>query len=177
LTFTETRLKGAYFIEIERLDDKRGFFARTFCTREFQANGLDPKLVQCNISFNEHIGTVRGMHYQIPPHAECKVVRCTMGAIFDVILDLRPGSPTFRQWVSLELSAENRKLVYIPEGVAHGFQTLVENTEVHYQMSELYHPECARGVRWDDKAFDIRWPISENIVISERDLRYPDYKC
>jgi dTDP-4-dehydrorhamnose 3,5-epimerase len=175
--FTETELKGAYIIELERLNDERGFFARTFCRGEFRVHGLNPNLVQCNISFNRQRGTVRGMHYQVSPHGECKLVRCTMGAIFDAIVDLRPESISFRRSVALELTAENRKMLYIPEGIAHGFQTLVSDSEVLYQMSEAYHPESARGVRWNDPAFSIKWPIMENLTVSEKDLRYPDYKC
>ena len=173
MIFTETKLKGAFIIEPERLEDERGFFARTFCRKEFEAHGLNPTLLQCSVSYNKLKGTLRGMHYQIPPHEEAKLVRCTMGAIYDVILDLRPESSTFKQWVAVELMAENRRMVYIPEGVAHGFQTLVDDTEVLYQMSEFYHSECAGGVRWDDLQFRIKWPIV-NRIISARDLAYPD---
>lgn len=174
--FIETKIKGSHIIEVERLDDERGFFARTFCANEFKAHGLNPELAQCSISFNERTGTLRGMHYQVPPHAECKLVRCTMGAIFDVVVDLRPESKTFRQWVAAELTAENRRSMYVPEGLAHGFQTLAKNSEVLYQISEFYQPESGRGVRWDDAAFGINWPITKNIIISEKDLHYPDYK-
>jgi dTDP-4-dehydrorhamnose 3,5-epimerase len=158
MIFIETKLKGAFVIEPERLEDKRGFFCRAWCKREFEAHGLNPNLVQCNISFNKKRGTLRGMHHQVPPHEEAKLVRCTMGAIYDVIIDLRPNSPTFKEWFSLELTDRNRKMIYIPEGVSHGFMTLDDNTEVFYQMSEFYAPECARGVRWNDPAFDIVWP-------------------
>jgi dTDP-4-dehydrorhamnose 3,5-epimerase len=173
--FKETKLKGAFIIEPERIEDERGFFARTFCRKEFEAHGLNPYLVQCSVSFNKKKGTLRGMHYQAAPHQEAKLVRCTMGAIHDVILDLRPNSPTFKQWVSVELSADNRRMVYLPEGVAHGFQTLAPDTEVFYQMSEFYHPESVRGVRWDDQRFGIRWPAAER-VISVRDLSYPGFE-
>ena len=175
MIFIETKLKGAFIIEPERLEDERGFFARTWCQREFEAYGLDPRLVQCNISFNKKKGTLRGMHYQVAPHQEAKLVRCTMGAIYDVIIDLRPDSPTFKEWVVVELTAENRRILYIPEGFAHGFQTLVDDTEVFYQMSEFYHPECARGARWNDPAFAIVWPPAERII-SAKDQAYPDVK-
>ena len=171
MIFTETKLKGAFIIDIEPREDERGFFARSWCEDEFQKHGLNPRLVQCNISFNKKRGTLRGMHYQIAPFAEAKVVRCTMGAIYDVIIDLRSDSPAFKQWVSVELTAENRRAFYIPEGFAHGFQTLMDNTEAFYQMSEFYHPECARGVRWDDPAFEIEWLEKEKIV-SNKDQSY-----
>jgi dTDP-4-dehydrorhamnose 3,5-epimerase len=174
MKFTETRLTGAYLIELEPLSDERGFFARSWCQKEFQAYGLNPKLVQCNISFNQKKGTLRGMHYQVAPHQEAKLVRCTRGAIYDVILDLRPDSETFKKWVAIDLTAENRRMLYIPEGLAHGFQTLEEETEVFYQMSEFYYPECARGVRGDDRAFQIDWP-EDRRIISVKDSQYPDY--
>jgi dTDP-4-dehydrorhamnose 3,5-epimerase len=174
MRFTETKLKGAFILEPEFLEDERGFFARTWCRHEFEASGLTTIFVQGNISFNHKRGTLRGMHYQVEPHAEAKLVRCTMGAIYDVILDLRSDSATFTQWLAVELTAENRRLLFIPEGLAHGFQTLEDNTEVLYQMSEFYHPECARGVRWNDEAFGIEWPIAE-IIASRRDSEYPDF--
>ena len=170
MIFTETKLKGAFIIDIDALEDERGFFARSWCEDEFREHGLNPRLVQCNISFNKKRGTLRGMHFQVAPFAEVKVVRCTMGALCDVIIDLRPNSPTFKQWVSVELTAENRRALYIPEDFAHGFQTLTDNTEVFYQMSEFFHPECARGVRWNDDAFGIIWPVLD-MVISENDLQ------
>ena len=172
MIFVETRLSGAFVIEPERLEDERGFFARSFDEQEFAACGLVTRWVQCNISFNKKKGTLRGMHYQVVPHAEAKLVRCTMGAIYDVIIDLRPGSLTFRQWVAMELTAENRRMLYLPEGFAHGFQTLMDNTEVFYQMSEFYHPECARGVRWDDPAFGVNWSLPVNVIV-EKDNAYP----
>jgi dTDP-4-dehydrorhamnose 3,5-epimerase len=175
LKFIETKLKGAYLIEPHFLEDERGFFARTFCKREFKSQGLNPNLVQCSTSFNKKKGTIRGMHYQVPPHAEAKLVRCTMGAIYDVILDLRPESSTFKKWLAVELTAENRNMVYISEGIAHGFLTLFDNTEVFYQMSEFYHPECARGVRWNDPAFGIEWPVPIN-AISTKDMSYPNWE-
>ena len=158
----------------ERLSDDRGFFARTWCKEEFARQGLNAKLAQCSISFNTRKGTLRGMHYQVAPFAEAKLVRCTAGAIYDVVLDLRPDSETFREWTSVELTAENRCGLYIPENCAHGFQTLENDTEVFYQISEFYEPKCARGVRWNDPAFNIQWP-AESRVISERDRTYPDY--
>jgi dTDP-4-dehydrorhamnose 3,5-epimerase len=172
--FKETKLKGAFVIEPERIEDERGFFARTFCRKEFEAHGLDPNLVQCSVSFNKTKGTLRGMHYQVSPYQETKLVRCTTGAIHDVILDLRPDSPTFKQWVSVELTRENWRMLYVPKGVAHGFQTLHDETEVLYQMSEFFHSECAKGVRWDDPQFGIEWPSAERII-SERDRTYPDF--
>ena len=174
MIFTEAKLRGAFIIEPERLEDERGFFARSFCQREFEDHGLNPKVAQCNISFNQKKGTLRGMHYQAPPYQEEKLVRCTKGAIYDVIIDLRPDSPTFRRWTAADLTEENRRMIYVPAGFAHGFQTLEDETEVFYQMSEFYHPECARGVRWDDPAFGIEWIISKPII-SMRDRRYPDF--
>jgi len=170
--FTETPLQGAYVIDLERREDERGFFARSWCQEEFAQHGLEMRLAQCNISYNAHKGTLRGMHYQAEPYPEAKVVRCTMGAIYDVIIDLRPNSGTFKQWFSVELTAANRRALFIPIGSAHGFQTLVDNTEVFYQMSESFHPECARGVRWDDPAFGIEWPICPPLFISAQDTTY-----
>ena len=172
MKFIETRLKGAFIIEPERLEDERGFFARTFCQKEFEAHGLNPRMVQCNISYNKHKGTLRGMHYQAAPMAEAKLVRCTRGAIYDVIIDLQPESPTYCEWLAEELNAENSKMIYIPEGFAHGFQTLEDDTEVFYQMSEFYSPEHARGVRWDDPIFGIEWHLNTKII-SENDQNYP----
>jgi dTDP-4-dehydrorhamnose 3,5-epimerase len=172
VTFSEASIRGAFIIQPEILEDDRGFFARTWCQREYATRGLNHRLVQCSISFNSAKGTLRGMHYQAAPQEEAKLVRCTMGAIYDVIIDLRPGSPTFRQWIAIELTASNRKMLYIPEGVAHGFQTLVDNVEVFYQMTEFYYPESARGVRYDDPAFGISWPLTVTKV-SRRDLSWP----
>lgn len=176
MIFTETAIPGVHAIEPERLRDERGFFARTWCEREFAAHGLDPGLRQCNISFNPRRGTLRGMHYQAPPFAEAKLVRCTRGAILDVALDLRPGSATFQRHVAVELTGENRRMLYIPEGVAHGFQTLEDDTEVFYQMSQFYSPDHGRGVRWDDPAFGIDWPPAEHRILSDRDRSYPDFR-
>lgn len=171
MIFVETKLKGAFIIELERVADERGYFARTFCRKEFEDHGMNPNLVQCNISFNKKKGTLRGMHYQVKPHEETKTVRCTIGAIYDVLIDLRPDSPTYCRWAEVELTAENRRMLYIPEGLAHGFQTLEDNTEVFYQMSEFYYPASARGLRWDDPAFGIQWPLS-NPIMSDRDRSY-----
>ena len=174
--FRETKLLGAFLIEPERREDERGFFARTWCQREFAEHGLDTHLVQCNISFNRSQGTLRGLHFQAEPHGETRLVRCTEGAIHDVIVDLRPQSPTFKQHVSVTLSSENRMMIYVPKGFAHGFLTLADRTEVFYQMSEFFSPEHARGVRWDDHAFGIHWP-AEARVISDRDRTYPDFQA
>ena len=175
MIFHETRLPGVFEIHLEPKTDERGFFARTWCQAEFEAQGLHPNLVQCSISFNNRKGTLRGMHYQAQPHAEAKLVRCTKGAIIDVAIDLRPASSTYRDWVAVILTADNRNMVYVPEGCAHGFLTLADETEVFYQMSEFYSPESARGVRWNDPAFQIVWPAAIE-VISERDRTYPDFE-
>lgn len=175
MIFKETKLKGAYIIKPERLEDERGFFARTFCQKEFEKQGLNPRVVQCSISFNKKKATLRGMHYQVAPYKEAKLVCCVKGAIYDVIIDLRSNSSTYCQWLGVELSAENCEMLYVPEDFAHGFQTLEDNTVVFYQISEFYHPECARGARWDDPAFGIEWPLPIQ-VISEKDRTYPEYK-
>jgi len=172
MIFTETKLPGVYLIDLERLEDERGFFARAWCRREFQEHALDPDLVQCNISYNQHSGTLRGMHYQLPPHAETKLVRCIGGALYDVIVDLRSGSPTFLQWIGVELTADNRTMLYVPKGFAHGFLTLAPNTEVFYQMSSYYAPDSTGGVRCNDPLLRIEWPAAVN-VISSRDESYP----
>jgi len=176
MKFIETKLKGAYVIEIEPISDDRGFFARSWCQQEFSDRGLNPNLVQCNISFNLKKGTLRGMHYQAKPHEEAKLVRCTQGAIYDVIIDIRPDSSTFKDWLSIELSAENRKMLYIPEGFAHGFQTLEDSTEVFYQMSDFFHPESARGIRWDDSVLAIDWSLKKDLIISLKDQQYSSFE-
>lgn len=175
MQFLTTSLPGVFEIRIERHCDERGFFARSWCEREFAAHGLNPGLVQCSISFNARKGTLRGMHFQAAPCAEAKLVRCTTGSIHDVVLDLRPESPTYKNWVTLTLSAQNRSMAYIPEGCAHGFITLEDDTEVFYQMSEFFAPESAQGVRWNDPAFGIVWPTQVE-VISKRDADYPDFE-
>jgi dTDP-4-dehydrorhamnose 3,5-epimerase len=174
MILSSTALDGVFVVDVERLSDERGFFARTYCVDELRDRGLELPIVQSSISFNVAAGTLRGMHYQRAPFAETKLVRCTRGAIFDVIIDLRPDSPTHRAWVGCELTAENRRMLYIPEGCAHGFLTLTDNCEVSYQISERYHPEAAAGVRWDDPAFGVIWPARPS-VISARDAAYGDY--
>lgn len=174
MIFSETRLKGAFTIEMERREDERGFFARSWCQKEFLAHNLNPVVVQCNVSFNRTKGTLRGMHYQAAPFAEAKLVRCTAGAVYDVIIDLRRDSGTYKQHVGEVLSAGNERMMYVPEGFAHGFQTLEDNTEVAYQMSQFYSPEHARGVRYNDPAFGIHWMIGDP-VMAERDRTYPDF--
>lgn len=176
IIFRETKLKGAFVIDPERFDDERGFFARSFSEKEFESQGINPRMAECNISFSRKRYTIRGMHYQSAPHAQAKLVRCTKGAIYDVIIDLRPESPTFKQWIGEELTAENRRMLFVPGGFAHGFQTLVDDTEVFYQVSDFYAPETAGGVRWNDPAFAIRWPASDGVIINERDRAYPDFK-
>jgi len=173
MIFKETGLPGAWLIELERIEDGRGFFARSFCAREFAERGLAARFVQSSVSFNARAGTLRGMHFQLPPHREVKLVRCTAGAVFDAIVDLRSGSPTRLRWFGTELSAENRRMLYIPEGFAHGFLTLAPDTEVFYEMSEFYAPHAGRGLRWSDPALGIRWPAAPS-VIAERDASYPD---
>lgn len=159
MLFTPTTLPDAYLVDLKRLEDERGFFARSWCAREAKELGIDPNIVQCNVSFNKTKGTLRGMHLQLPPFAESKLVRTTRGAIYDVIIDLRPASPTFKRWFGVELTADNRRALFVPKGFAHGFQILEDNTEIFYQMSEYYSPEHARGVRWNDPAFGIDWPL------------------
>jgi dTDP-4-dehydrorhamnose 3,5-epimerase len=174
MIFQETRLGGCFLVQIETYDDDRGFFALAWSAGEFAKRGLEARLMECNISFNIKKGTLRGMHYQEAPHGQTKIVRCTQGSIYDAVVDLRPGSPTFRQWAGFELSAENRLLLYVPKGFAHGFQTLEDKTEVFYQMSEVFTPESGRGVRWNDPQFGVVWPEMPR-VISERDRTYPDF--
>ena len=175
MIFKETKLQGAFIIEPEMLIDERGAFARTFCRKDFESHGLNGSISQCSISLNTRKYTLRGMHYQKKPCAEAKLVRCSRGVIYDVIVDLRYDSPTFKQWTSVEISAENRKMVYVPVDFAHGFQTLTDGTEVIYQMSEFYSPSHADGFRWNDPSFKIKWP-SDNFVISSKDQTYPDFK-
>ncbi|MBL8817874.1 MAG: dTDP-4-dehydrorhamnose 3,5-epimerase [Planctomyces sp.] len=175
MIYTPTQLEGVWLVEPERHSDDRGFFARTWCSREFETRGLNSSLVQSNVSFNRRRGTLRGMHLQRAPWGECKLVRCTQGAIFDVVLDLRPNSVTYCQWVGTELTSDNHKAFYIPEGCAHGFQTLTETSEVLYQMSQYFVPESATGVRWNDPVFSIQWPETEVRHLSPRDATYPDF--
>jgi dTDP-4-dehydrorhamnose 3,5-epimerase len=176
MIFTETELRGAYIIEPERREDDRGFFARLWCQRELEQHGLDPRVAQVNAGFTLRTGSLRGLHFQLPPLQEVKIVRCTMGALFDVILDLRPDSSTYKRWVGVELTADNRRMVYVPEGCAHGYQTLAANTEMCYQTSQFYAPELARGVRYDDAGFRIRWPLPVT-DISDADRSWPDHRA
>jgi dTDP-4-dehydrorhamnose 3,5-epimerase len=177
MRFVATPLAGVWAIEPERVSDERGWFARTYDPEEFEAHGLDPTVAQCNASHNARAGTLRGMHYQAPPHGESKLVRCVRGAIFDVAVDLRPDSPTFCAWHGLQLSAENALALYIPAGLAHGFQTLADHSDVIYQMGHSYVPDAARGVRFDDPAFAIQWPeVDGRRIVSERDRSYPDFR-
>lgn len=175
MKFRETGIPGAFVVEVEKLGDERGFFARAWCSREFAEHGLNPSLVQANISFNRHKKTLRGMHYQQAPHAEAKLVRCTRGALYDVILDLRPDSPTLGRWLAFELSAESYRMLYIPEGCAHGFQTLEDDTEMFYQHSEFFAPQAATGVMWNDPAFGIEWPYPDDPILSPKDNAWPPY--
>jgi dTDP-4-dehydrorhamnose 3,5-epimerase len=173
--FHETDLKGAYVIEIEKLKDHRGFFARSWCQKEFEKHNLVSQAKQANVSYNKKKGTLRGMHYQLAPYEETKIVRCTRGAIYDVIIDLRPASSTYTQWIGVELSAESYEMLYVPENFGHGFQTLKDDTEVIYQVSQFYTPGSERGIRWDDPAFGIDWPLAVQ-VISDKDNSWPDYR-
>ena len=175
MKFIPTKIEGVYIIDIEPMEDERGFFARSWCADELRAQGLVSNLVQCSVSFNKKRGTIRGMHYQAAPHEETKIVRCTAGSIYDVIVDMRHESATFKQWLSVELSAENRRMIYVPPGFAHGFQSLVDNTEVFYMVSEFYRPESSLSVRWNDPQFAIEWPHEEHRVISLRDRNYLDF--
>lgn len=176
MIFKETKLAGAFMIEIEPLQDERGFFARTWCSKEFSERGLNPNLDQCSISYNNKKGTLRGMHFQTHPFEEAKVIRCTRGRIFDVIVDLRGSSATYKQWIGVELSAENSNMVYVPEGFAHGFQTLEDSTEVYYQISQFYHPDHASGFRYNDASFTIHWPLPVT-AISDKDSGYSDFSA
>lgn len=176
MIFAETALPGAFVIDLEPHRDERGFFARGWCEREFEEHGLDPRVAQCNLSYNDLKGTLRGMHYQVAPHEEVKLVRCIRGSIYDVIIDLRPESPAYMNWVGVELSAENRRSLYVPEGFAHGYVTLEDETETFYQVSEFYTPGAEAGVRWNDPAFAIEWPDVDVRVISEKDRAWPDFE-
>jgi dTDP-4-dehydrorhamnose 3,5-epimerase len=174
MKFTETKLKGAFVVEIEKLTDDRGFFARSWCQKEFEAHGLTSRVVQSNVSFNRKKGTLRGMHYQIAPFQESKLIRCTRGAIYDVIIDLRPDSFTYKQWIGVELTANNFTLFFVPEDFAHGFITLMDDTEITYQVSQFYTPGSEKGIRFNDPAFNIQWPLDVS-VISDKDCGWPDF--
>lgn len=175
MIFEQTKLGGVFVVDLERREDSRGFFARSWCANEFAAHGLSTEVVQANVSFNPREGTLRGMHYQRAPHAETKLVRCTQGGIYDVVIDLRPKSDTYKQWLGVELTQENRRALYVPEGFAHGYQTLVPDAEVFYQVSEFYTPDAEGGVRWDDPAFGIEWPDAGNAFLSDKDRSWPDF--
>ena len=175
MKFVETKLQGLLMVEFEIHEDERGFFTRSWCQKEFQARGLNSQLVQCDISFNHKRGTLRGLHYQTDPHDEVKLVRCTKGRIYDVAVDMRPSSRTFKKWFAVELAADSHLMLYIPTGFAHGFQTVEDESEIFYQMSNFYNPISARGVRWNDPAFGITWPI-KNPILSEKDKSYEDFK-
>jgi dTDP-4-dehydrorhamnose 3,5-epimerase len=175
MIFTKTKLQGTIIIEIEKKEDDRGFFARAWCKNEFEEHGLAFNPVQANIAFSKTKGILRGMHYQIAPHEEAKLIRCIRGAIYDVIIDLRPDSSTYKQWIGVELGEDNYKMLYIPEGFAHGYQALTDNTEVYYQVSQFYSPKSERGVRWDDPAFGINWLEIDKRIVSEKDKCWPNY--
>lgn len=174
MLFIETKLKGSFIIDIEKLEDERGFFGRSWCVNEMQKHGIKVNILQANVSFNKLKGTLRGMHYQIAPHQEAKLVRCSRGSIFDVIIDLRKDSPTYKEWIGVELSQDNYKMLYIPEDFAHGFITLEDNTEVSYLMSEIYIPVAGATIRWNDPLFNINWPF-EPTTLSEKDGSQPDF--
>lgn len=175
MNFKKTPITGAYVVDIEPKGDERGFFARGFCQQEFEALGLNSKIVQANIGVSRQRGTLRGLHYQAAPYAETKLIRCTAGAVFDVIVDLRPASSSYRKWLGVELAADTRRMLYVPEGCAHGYLTLVDNTEIFYLVSQFYSAESERGLRWNDPAFGIEWPITQDLVISEKDRRWPNW--
>ncbi len=175
MNFIDTAVKDAFIIDIEKKVDDRGFFARTWCKNEFKERGLQGDLVQANLSFNKRKGTLRGLHYQLSPYAESKLVRCTRGAIYDVIIDLRSHSSTFRHWIGVELTETNYRMLYVPEGFAHGYQTLQDNSEVVYHVSQCYVPNAEHGIRWDDPSFKIEWPITEERTISSKDQMWPNY--
>lgn len=175
MIFERTELKSAFIIKLDTIADDRGFFTRTWCKEEFEKHGLNSNLVQCNLAYNKKKGTLRGMHYQISPYEETKLVRCIKGSIYDVIIDLRSDSETYKEWIGVKLTASNRKMIYVPEGFAHGYQTLEDDTEVLYQVTQFYHPEAEMGLRWDDKAFNVNWPIKQNVILSSKDKLHSDY--
>ncbi|MDN5203117.1 dTDP-4-dehydrorhamnose 3,5-epimerase [Fulvivirgaceae bacterium BMA10] len=175
MKFTETKLKGAFIIELDQLKDERGFFARSWCKKEMEDHGLNANVVQSNVSYNIEKGTLRGLHYQKDPYQETKLVRCTRGALYDVIIDLRKDSPTYMEWIGVELTAENYKMLYVPQDFGHGFITLEDQTEATYQVTQFYTPGAEGGIRWDDPAFNIEWPISPKVV-SDKDQSHPDYQ-
>lgn len=174
MKFIETELQGAFVIELEKITDSRGYFSRCFCIEEFKKHGLNPDIKQCNTSYNINKGTLRGLHFQGKPKSEAKLVRCIRGSVYDVIVDLRQGSTTFLQWFAVELNESNSRMLYVPEGFAHGFQTLEDNVEMQYQMSEFYTSELASGIRWNDPNIKIKWPLPDPFL-SEKDNSYPDF--
>ncbi len=176
MIFTETRLRGAYILDLEPIEDTRGFFARSWDERELAQHGLETRIAQCNTSYNKRKGTIRGMHFQKAPHEEVKLVRCVRGELYDIIIDLRSDSPTFKRWTGVELSADNHRMLYVPRGFAHGFQTLADDTETFYMVSEFYTPESEGGVRWNDPVFGIEWPLGEPTEISDKDGGWPDFQ-
>lgn len=175
MILTETALKGAYIVEPEKYEDDRGYFARVFCETEFESHGFKISMLQSNIGFSHKKGTIRGLHYQVYPYAEVKLIRCIKGSIFDVIIDLRPDSLTYKQWFGIELNSTNNKMLLVPENFAHGYQCLANNTEVFYQVSQFYTPGAERGIRWDDPAFDIQWPEMYHPIVSEKDNQWPNF--
>lgn len=175
MIFKETKLKGSFIIEMEKIEDPRGFFSRAWCKDEFQLRGLNSTIVQSNVAFNKKRGTLRGMHYQVAPFEETKIIRCTRGIIFDVIIDLQPASITYKQWISVELAEDNYKMLYVPKGFAHGYQTMTDNAEIFYHVSQFYSSGAERGVRFDDPSFNIEWPTTDERMISEKDRSWPDY--
>lgn len=175
MIFTPTKLQGAYILEVKKIEDERGFFGRSWCKRELEDHGLNANVVQANVSYNKVKGTLRGMHFQKAPHQETKLVRCTRGAIYDVIIDLRPNSPTYKQWIGVELTENNYRMLFVPEDFAHGFITLEDNTEVTYQVTQYYTPGAEGGIRWNDPAFNIEWPIPP-VVVSGKDQVHPDFE-
>ena len=176
MVFNKTKLNDAYVLDVEKREDTRGYFARVWCQKELEAHGLNSALAQANISFNKKKGTVRGMHYQLPPHREVKLVRCVRGKIYDVIIDLRTESSTYKKTFGIELSPKNGKMLYVPEGFAHGYQTLEDNSEVLYWVSQFYAPGSEGGVRWNDPVFQINWPVNQNVIISEKDGSWPNFE-
>lgn len=174
MEFTETEINGLYVVELKKIGDDRGFFARAWCENEFSAQGLASRMVQGNTSYSKHRGTLRGLHYQVAPHEEAKLMRCTKGSIFDVAVDLRPDSQTYKKWYGIELSEQNKKMLFVPEGFAHGYLTLEDETEVYYLVSEFYTPDAERGIRWNDPAINIDWPITDNLNLTDKDKSWPD---
>ena len=174
MNFIKTEIEGLYVVELKKLGDERGFFARAWCEKEFAEKNLTSRMVQANTSYSKNKGTLRGLHYQVSPHKEAKIMRCIKGAIFDVAVDLRPDSGTYKKWFGIELTESNRRMLFIPEGFAHGYQTLVEDTEVFYMSSAFYASEAERGLRWNDPAIAIKWPITENLNITDKDRSWVD---